>query len=147
MILAFVAKFRHDITWLLWIFAAAAMAGSLYFSEVMGLAPCVLCWYQRIALYPLVLLVPIGIAARDTKLPYYTFALSSIAFLIAVYHNLLYYNILPESIAPCTAGISCTTRFFQWFGFVTIPFLSLVASFVMAKISFLLILVDRRSKV
>jgi disulfide bond formation protein DsbB len=56
---------------------------------------------------------------------------------IAVYHNLLYYNIIPESAAPCVQGISCTTKFIQWFGFVTIPFLSLM-SFTLILILILL---------
>lgn len=109
-----------------WAQALAATMGSLYFSEVMNLPPCVLCWYQRIAMYPLVAILAVGILRKDTAVAWYALPFSLAGLAIAVYHNLLYWNILPESIAPCTLGVSCTTKFFEWFGFITIPFLSLV---------------------
>ena len=110
-----------------WAQAFAGMAGSLYFSEVMNLPPCVLCWYQRIALYPLVAVLAVGILRKDKAVALYALPLSLAGLAVAIYHNLLYWKILPESIAPCTLGISCTTKFFEWFGFITIPLLSLAA--------------------
>jgi disulfide bond formation protein DsbB len=107
--------------------AFVAMMGSLYFSEVMNLPPCVLCWYQRIAMYPLVAIFMVGILKRDKAVWQYVLPLSLIGLGISVYHNLLYWNIIPEAVAPCRLGISCTTKFFEWFGFITIPFLSLTA--------------------
>jgi disulfide bond formation protein DsbB len=107
--------------------AGIAMAGSLFFSEVMSLPPCVLCWYQRIAIYPIVILTAIGIIRNDRKTYISVLALSLPGLAISIYHNLLYWKILPESIAPCMLGVSCTTKFFEWFGFITIPFLGLVA--------------------
>lgn len=117
--------------------SALGVAGSLFFSEIMELPPCVLCWYQRIALYPIVLLAIVGIVRKDTKLATYVFPLSLVGLLISVYHNLLYWKILPESVAPCTLGISCTTKFFEWFGFVTIPFMALCAFIVITVLSFI----------
>lgn len=108
-------------------FALIATLGSLYFSEIMHLPPCVLCWYQRIAIYPLVVLIPIGLWRKDKELPCYILGLTVPGFLISLYHNLLYWHILPESIAPCVQGISCTTRFIEIFGFITIPLLALAA--------------------
>lgn len=104
-----------------------AMLGSLYFSEIAKYPPCVLCWYQRIGMYPLVLITGFAIykRTRDILLP--AFVLATVGWLISIYHNLLYYNILPEAAAPCIAGVSCTTKFIEWFGFVTIPFLSFSA--------------------
>lgn len=107
--------------------ALIATSGSLYFSEVMKLPPCVLCWYQRIAMYPLVVILAAGILRRDDKVWQYALPFSLAGLIIAVYHNLLYWKIIPEAITPCMLGISCTTKFFEWFGFITIPFLSLVA--------------------
>lgn len=107
--------------------AVVATLGSLYFSNVAGFPPCVLCWYQRIAMYPMVVILGVGLFLRDTRAYLYALPLSLAGLGIAVYHNLLYYKILPESIEPCTLGVSCTTKFIEWFGFVTIPFLSLVA--------------------
>lgn len=107
--------------------ALVATLGSLVFSELMKYPPCVLCWYQRICMYPLVFILAAGILAKDKRLPIYTLPLSITGLVIAIYHNLLYYKLIPESIKPCQLGISCTTKYIEWFGFVTIPFLSLVA--------------------
>lgn len=110
-----------------WAVAVAATSGSLFFSEVLHFTPCVLCWYQRIFMYPLVLLIAVGILRKDKGLPIYVLPLSILGMAVALYHNLLYYKILPESTAPCLLNVSCTTRFFAWFGFITIPLLSLTA--------------------
>ena len=119
--------FRKNILYIAFVQALVATLGSLYFSEIAHFPPCVLCWYQRICMYPIVALSAVGILRRDKNAPYYILPLSVIGLFIAAYHNLLYYSILPESAAPCVAGVSCTTKFIEWFGFVTIPFLSLVA--------------------
>jgi disulfide bond formation protein DsbB len=87
-------------------------------------------------MYPLVFIIALGIIDKDERMPRYALPLSITGTLIAIYHNLLYYNILPESVAPCTAGISCTVRQIEWFGFVTIPFLSLM-SFVVITVGLL----------
>ncbi len=113
--------------YLAWLQSTIAMLGSLYFSEIAKFPPCVLCWYQRIAMYPLVAIIMVGMLLKDKKLPLYVFPLSITGWIIALYHNLLYYKILPESIAPCVNGVSCTTKFISWFGFITIPLLSLIA--------------------
>ena len=118
---------RPGLVQLAWLQAVVATGGSLYFSEVLKLVPCVLCWYQRIAMYPLVVILTIGLFVRETRIRLYVLPFSLIGLGISVYHNLLYYGILPESIAPCTAGVSCTTRQIEWFGFVTIPLLALIA--------------------
>lgn len=107
--------------------AFVAMMTSLYFSEVMKLPPCLLCWYQRIAMYPLVVILLVGFVEKDAKVVRYALPFSLAGLGISIYHNLLYYGIIPESLAPCTLGVSCTTKFFEWFGFVTIPFLSFLA--------------------
>jgi disulfide bond formation protein DsbB len=99
----------------------------LFFSNVLNLPPCVLCWFQRICMYPIIALATVGILRRDKGLAYYVLPLSIIGFLISLYHNLLYYGILPESIAPCRTGVSCTTRQIELLGFITIPLLSFTA--------------------
>ena len=113
--------------YLAWVISLIATIGSLVFSEILKFPPCVLCWYQRILLYPLVLIIAVGILRKDQNLPYYVLPLSITGMTIAAYHNLLYYSIIPESIAPCTLDISCITRFIEWFGFVSIPLLSLLS--------------------
>lgn len=109
-----------------WGASILAMLGSLYFSEIAHFPPCTLCWYQRIALYPLVFLIPVGIIRKDSNLPYYVLSITIPGAAISFYHNLLYYNILPEAAAPCALGVSCTTKFVEYFGFVTIPLLAIL---------------------
>ena len=113
--------------YLAFLIALIAMLSSLFFSEILHYPPCVLCWYQRIFMYPLVGIIGLGIYFRDKYIYRSVFLLSGIGLIISIYHNLLYYKILPESAAPCTLGVSCTTKFIEWFGFITIPFLSGVA--------------------
>lgn len=117
----------RNLNYVAWIQAIIATLGSLYFSEVMKLAPCILCWYQRILMYPIVLVLGVGIYRKAKDIYWYVLPLSLLGLSIAIYHNLLYYGILPESIQPCTLGISCTTRQIEWLGFITIPLLSLTA--------------------
>jgi len=116
-----------NLLYLAWIIALIATVGSLFFSEVMQLPPCVLCWYQRIAMYPLVLIIGVGIVTRDSRMKNYALPLCLIGLAISIYHNLLYYGLIPESITPCTEGISCTSRQIEWLGFITIPLLALAA--------------------
>ena len=120
-------KYYTYLPYFAWTVALVAMLGSLYFSNVKGFPPCVLCWYQRICIYPLVLILLVGILRKDTKIASYVLPLSIIGLCISIYHNLLYYNIIPESISPCMTGVSCTTKFIEYFGFVTIPLLSFTA--------------------
>jgi disulfide bond formation protein DsbB len=120
-----------------WMAALVATAGSLFFSEVMDLPPCILCWYQRIAMYPLVLVIGVGIVMRDTRWKYYALPLSLTGLAISVYHNLLYYHLIPESLTPCKEGISCTTVQIEWLGFLTIPLMALMAFVLVTAIAFL----------
>lgn len=118
---------KENLTQLTLLTAIFATLGSLFFSEVLKLQPCVLCWYQRICMYPLVIILAVGIYKKDKNIPFFVLPLSIIGTIIAIYHNLLYYKIIPESLIPCTLGISCTTRQIELIGFVTIPLISLIA--------------------
>jgi disulfide bond formation protein DsbB len=112
---------------LAWFIALASVVGSLFFSEVMMLPPCVLCWYQRIAMYPLVLVIGTGIVCGDRRMKLYAVPLAIAGLIIAVYHNLLYYGVIPESIAPCAEGVPCNAVQIELLGFITIPMLGLLA--------------------
>ena len=104
-----------------------ATLGSLYFSEILKYTPCTLCWYQRIAMYPIVVLLLISILTKDKNVYKYVLPLSITGTLISLYHNLLYYNIIKDNIIPCATGVSCTTRYVEYFGFITIPLLAFIA--------------------
>ena len=110
-----------------WVVALVSMAGSLFFSEVMHLPPCVLCWYQRIAVYPLVLIIGTGIVLRDSRMKYYALPLCLAGLAVAIYHNLIYYGFIPESITPCSEGVPCNAVQIEWLGFITIPLMGLGA--------------------
>ena len=110
-----------------WLQAVIATTGSLYFSEVMHLPPCTLCWYQRLMMYPLVFVLLVGLLTHDSRLRAYSLPFSVTGLLIAAYHNLLYYGVIPEGLTQCAAGVSCTARQIEWLGFITIPLLSLSA--------------------
>ncbi|OGM08765.1 hypothetical protein A2159_03415 [Candidatus Woesebacteria bacterium RBG_13_34_9] len=104
-----------------------ATLGSHFFSEISGFIPCKLCWYQRIMMYPLVVILIVGIIEKNKHLNKYVLPLSIMGMGIAIYHNLLYYGVLTESVIYCTSGVSCTTKYIEWFDFITIPLLSLTA--------------------
>lgn len=118
-----------------WGIALFSMVTSLIFSESMHLPPCSLCWYQRIFMYPLVFIIPVGIIRRDQHIGWYTFILSLIGLLIAAYHNLIYYEVVEEGFKLCSAGLSCKTKMFELFGFLSIPTMSLLAFIIIAVLS------------
>lgn len=110
-----------------WLIAAVSTLGALFFGEVMQLPTCVLCWYQRIFMFPLVLILPIGLFPLDRKVVRYALPLAVLGWPFAVFHVLLIAGVIPEEIRPCTQGVPCSEKVIEWFGFVTIPLLSVVA--------------------
>ena len=110
-----------------WLVASVSTLGALFFGEVMLLPPCVLCWYQRIFMFPLVLILPLGLFPFDRNVVRYALPLVVIGCMFAVFHLLLAAGVIPESIKPCTQGVPCSETVVEWFGFVTIPLLSVVA--------------------
>jgi hypothetical protein len=112
--------------------ATVATAGSLYFSEAAGFLPCPLCWWQRIFMYPLVVLLGAAVLDRASRtgtqrrLLAYVLPLPALGLLTAVYH--VYIEHVPDAQSPfCTVGVPCTIRWFTEFGYVTLPMLSLTA--------------------
>jgi disulfide bond formation protein DsbB/mono/diheme cytochrome c family protein len=110
--------------------ALTATLGSLYFSEVRGYLPCNLCWYQRILMYPLVVIIAVGLLRQDINLPYYVLPLSLFGQGIATYHYLLEKTNIFAAPTTCQEGIPCTTPWINWMGFITIPFLAMSAFFL-----------------
>jgi disulfide bond formation protein DsbB len=115
------------LLFLCWLVAAAAVLGSLFFSEVMDFPPCTLCWYQRIFLFPLLVLFTVGLFPFDRAVVKFSLPLAVLGWLTALYHNLLYAGIIPERLQPCRQGVSCTQVQLELFGFLSIPLLSLAA--------------------
>ena len=120
----------QDGWWLIftcWLIAMVALFGSLFFSEVMGLEPCVLCWWQRIFIYPLAVLFLVGLFPFDRSVVRYTLPLAVIGLGFAVYHYLVYSGFIPESLQPCSEKLSCAEINLELMGFITIPMLSIYA--------------------
>jgi disulfide bond formation protein DsbB len=109
-----------------WVLVTIATLGSLFFSEVMGVPVCALCWYQRIAMYPLVLVLAIGLLPYDPGVLRYASALTLAGWLTATYHVLLVAGIIPASAQPCVQGIPCSETHVSLLGFLNIPTLSLL---------------------
>ena len=122
---------RVEIEWLLifscWLVAATGLLGSLFFSEVMGLKPCVLCWYQRIFMYPLVVIFLVGLFPLDRAVFRYALPIAVIGWGFAVYHYLLYSGYIPENLQPCSEDLSCADINLELLGFITIPMLSILS--------------------
>jgi disulfide bond formation protein DsbB len=115
------------IIFICWIIASVSTLGSLFFSEIMDFPPCVLCWYQRVFMFPLVLIFLIGLFPFDKNIIKYALPLTMVGWGIAFYHYLLYSGFIPENIQPCSQGVSCSETYLDLFGFLTIPMLSLVS--------------------
>lgn len=130
------------ILFLSWLLVSLSVLGSLFFSYVMEFAPCVLCWYQRICLFPLVVILARGLFPFDKNVVKYALPLATGGWLISFYHNLVYAGIVPENVQPCSKGVSCTEEYINLFGFFTIPLLSLLS---FSLIVVLLIVLQRRN--
>jgi disulfide bond formation protein DsbB/mono/diheme cytochrome c family protein len=115
--------------------AWVATVGSLYFSEVLGYIPCQLCWYQRILMYPLAGLLALGLLRFDINLPYLVIPFTIVGGTISAYHYLLQKTSLFDGTITCQVGVPCSTAWINWFGFVTIPFLALLAFFLITVFS------------
>jgi disulfide bond formation protein DsbB len=108
--------------------AMIATCGSLYFSEVLGWLPCELCWFQRILMYPLTVILAVGILRDDRAVHLYGLPLSLTGMAVALFHYLEVLKVIPPS--PCSGGVPCSIDYINMTGalsFVKIPFLALVA--------------------
>jgi disulfide bond formation protein DsbB len=113
--------------------ALTATLGSLYYSEIAHYIPCALCWYQRIFMYPLVLITLVGIIRQDDYLPDYVLPLSVVGLAISIYHNLIQYGVIAESGA-CQVGVPCDALWVNYLGFITIPLMSLTAFIIITVV-------------
>lgn len=130
------AERTHDAGWPLvfgaWLIATVSTLSALFLSEVIGYAPCVLCWYQRVAMFPLVAILLAGLFPFDPRVVRYALPLAVLGWLLAAFHLMLVAGWIPERITPCRQGVPCAEVQVVWFGFVTIPLLSGMAFTVIA---------------
>lgn len=122
------ARLRTDLARaaipLAWLVATVTTLGSLYYSEIAHFTPCKLCWYQRIAMYPLVLLLGIAAVRRDRGIRIYVIAQCAVGAVIAAYHSFIQAFPPEGGTSFCTVDAPCTERYVWQFGFVSLPFMA-----------------------
>jgi len=129
---------QESLLFTAWAASVIAMFGSLYFSEIRQFEPCELCWYQRILMYPLTILLGIAYVKKDYKMALYSMILSAIGGSISIYHySIQKLNFLAD-FAPACGRIPCTGQYINWFGFISIPFLALTAFIIIFICSILI---------
>ncbi len=122
-----ISEFLEDYGgWLAFVIATMATLGSLYYSEIAGFIPCRLCWYQRILMYPLVVVTLVGALKRDEYLPAYVLPLSIAGMLVSGYHILMERGVIPPS-ATCAADVPCNISYVSYLGFITIAVMAFTA--------------------
>ncbi|KZD12397.1 disulfide bond formation protein B [Oceanibaculum pacificum] len=109
-----------------WLITLAATLGAIYIGEILGQTPCQLCWYQRIAMFPLALILGIAFLRNDGDVGHYALPLALSGGGVALWHSLLYVGWLPTAVEPCRAGVSCTGAEMTFLG-LPLPMLSLGA--------------------
>ena len=125
------------LLFLAWIVAVVSTLGSLFLSDVMMFPPCTLCWYQRIMMYPLIVILLSGMVPLDGSFFKYAVPFVLIGWMMAFYHNLLQYGIIPEGAKLCMHGVPCSAKYMNILGFITIPMMSLVAFSMIAILLYL----------
>lgn len=122
-----VESLRGPAVTLAWIVALVATLGSLYYSEIADLFPCRLCWFQRIAMYPLSVILLVGALRREATVRFYAYPLAMIGFAIAGYHRVVQLYPSLETKACAASGVGCAGSLVKQFGYVTIPWMALSA--------------------
>lgn len=112
---------------LAWFVSFSAALAALFIGEVMGQTPCILCWYQRAAMFPLAIVLGVACLLNDGAVWRYALPLAVIGGAIAFWHNLLYFGLIPTPLEPCGAGPSCSSADMVVLGGIPIPSLALAA--------------------
>lgn len=117
------ASLADPSRWLAWLVALVATSGSLIYSEYFHFEPCLLCWYQRIAMYPLALILLVGAIRRDRAVRMYGLPLSIVGLGISIWHYFIQTFPNLES-GSCDPANPCSARYVDMFGFISIPFMA-----------------------
>lgn len=131
-------KIGQNGLWFAWGIALIAMGGSLLYSDVIGLEPCLMCWFQRICMYPQVVLLGLAAYWKDSRIVRYALPLTAIGAALSTYHYSLQLGVNPY--APCSAvgySVSCSDRFILNYGYITIPMMALTAFLLISLLLYL----------
>ncbi|PAV29282.1 disulfide bond formation protein B [Virgibacillus profundi] len=138
-------KKAENLLMLIWAQSFIALAGSLFYSEVMGYVPCELCWYQRILMYPLVIIYGMAAIKKEISIALPGLILSGIGMVVSTYHYLVQkLPALQEAGGSCGL-VPCNFQYVNYFGFITIPFLAGTA-FIIIFVLHLMLLKESRRK-
>ncbi|GAB2533489.1 disulfide oxidoreductase [Gracilibacillus alcaliphilus] len=138
-------KRSEILLFVIWAQSAVAMAGSLFYSEVMKFIPCELCWFQRILMYPLVAIYGYALYKKDIRYAFPGLILSGIGVFVSAYHYAIQKVPSLQAAGDACGVIPCTTTYVNFLGFVTIPFQALIAFLVISIIHIYLIVKQRRA--
>jgi len=120
-----ISIFADRAIFLSFLVALTSTLGSLYYSEIAGFPPCDLCWFQRIFMYPQVLLLGLACLKKDKNIIDYSLAMVITGWFISLYHNYIYFMAKPTSF--CSIITPCTQKYVIGFGYISIPFMTIIA--------------------
>ncbi|WP_054860526.1 disulfide oxidoreductase [Gracilibacillus sp. JCM 18860] len=137
---------KDTLLFIIWAQSLVAMLGSLFYSEVMDYIPCELCWYQRILMYPLVLIYGYALYKKDIRYAFPGIIMSGIGILVSGYHYLIQNVPSLQSAGGDACGVvPCNAIYVDFLGFITIPFQAFVAFLVIFSLHLALIVQQRRA--
>jgi len=127
------------------VFSLLATLGSLFLSNIVGLTPCELCWFQRIVMYPQVILFGLAFWKRDSHIVIYGAILSFLGLILSGYHYLLQINLAPiaTTCSILKSSSSCNSVSIREFGYITIPLMAFTAFLLLFLVQIILIKKDR----
>ncbi|MDN7243423.1 disulfide oxidoreductase [Planococcus sp. N028] len=128
-------KRQENVLLSMWVVSLVATLGSLYFSEIRGYIPCNLCWIQRIFMYPLVLIIGVAYIQKNVRIAATTMVFAIVGGCISLYHYGIQKLAFLAEAAPSCGQVPCTGQYINWLGFITIPFLALIAFILIAGMS------------
>ncbi|QNK88856.1 disulfide bond formation protein B [Sporosarcina sp. resist] len=131
---------------IIWTVSFVATLGSLYFSEVRGYEPCTLCWYQRILMYPIVLISGVALFQKNARIALTLAVFSIVGGSISLYHYGIQKLTFLGNNAPVCGNVSCTGQYINYLGFITIPFLALTAFLIIFITSLFMMKWQKESK-
>jgi len=132
--------------YLVWGLATGSVLGSLYFSEIRHFQPCELCWWTRVLMYPVAIIMTYLLLVKSkTKWQGIVLSLAVPALLLGAFHSLLQWGIISETLTECSArsAVSCADPEIMWFGFITIPFLGFLTNIAIVTLT---LLSDKKTK-
>lgn len=141
-----ISKRQETLLLIIWVQTLIATFGSLFYSEILGYIPCELCWYQRILMYPLVIIYGIALIKKDINIALSGMVLSGLGFLVSSYHYSLQKVPFLQNAGGICGDVPCTLQYVNYLGFVTIPFLAGVAFIVVFCLHLLILRIEKQKQ-